>query len=126
MDLGQRASHGQGQLRTGAETGVRGQRSVHGDPSAGVDAVMTQESPRELAAAFGILAVHAELAVARRRQQKRRRRHRGPDAAEPATARAPQIEHAEVQTRMCFDADLTLPGGEPGRDQERLLGMRGL
>jgi hypothetical protein len=82
---------------------------------------MAQESPRELAAAIRILAFHAELAGARRRQQKRRRRHRGPDAAEPAPELAPQIEHAEVQTRMGLDADLALPGVERGRVQERLL-----
>jgi hypothetical protein len=82
---------------------------------------MTQESPRELAAAIGILAFDAELACARRRQQKRRRRHRSPDAAKPAPARASQIEHAEVQARVGLDADLVLPGVGPGRDQERLL-----
>jgi hypothetical protein len=87
---------------------------------------MTQESPRELDAAIGILAFHTQLAGARRRQQKRRRRHRGPDAAEPAPELAPQIEHAEVQTRVGLDADRALRGGEPGRDQERLLSMRGL
>ena len=105
IELGERARHRERQLRPRAEPDMRRQRSMHVHGGTGAQVVMLEEQTRELKRTPGIFTIgHKRVGGCGGDEQGGPCRG-GANAAEPSTARAAQIEDAEMQTRRRLDED---------------------
>ena len=112
VELGERPRNRERELRPRAKPDMGRQRAVDVHGSAAAEIVVGEEQAREFAGAFGVFAVRRERVGARRRHEECRSCRGRANAAEPAPARASQIEHAEVQSRRSLDEDrLFVPCG---------------
>ena len=122
----QRASNGERELRARPETNVWRKRTVYAHTGTIGQFVVSQESAGKIGRALCVVSRYFKgFSQARRNEQRRCRRCR-PDTPEPATQRAPQIEHTKMKTRRCLHVDFALPtvdvhngGISPGADRTK-------